>query len=255
MKTSGHQCYFCGQAATSREHVPPLCIFPEAKDSFGKDHRKNLITVPSCDEHNLKKSKDDEFLMACVTATVGNNGAAYIQTNTKLRRAFERNEKRLFKTAIAEPKDAIWKSPAGKEFPILVGQPDLPRLCRVLDHVARGLYFHVNQNPFRGKCRLLVDWVKYPDDSGLELVKRMIRIMFRQERHRYTVYEQNSDIFKFGIGPTDAYGLTPMLMTFFRGSHVWCGFQPEGVEAPFRTLDEATPENPIIIDIKIKDPQ
>ena len=187
-------CYFCGQPGTSREHVPPLCIFPEAKDSFGKDWRTNLITVPSCEEHNLKKSKDDEFLMACVTATVGNNGAAYLQTKTKLRRAFERNDKRLLKCIISDPKNAIWKSPAGSEFPIVVGQPDLPRLYRALDHVARGLYFHVNRSPFKGTCRLLADWIKYPSDSGLELIKLMARTMFKQERHSYTFYEQNADI-------------------------------------------------------------
>jgi len=251
MKASD-ECYFCGQPATSREHVPPLCIFPEAKDSFGKDYRKNLITVPSCDEHNLKKSKDDEFLMACVTPTVGNNGAAYIQTKTKLRRAFERNDKRLFKSTIADPKDVIWKSPAGDEFPIMVGQPDLPRLYCALNHVARGLHFHINRSHFKGQCRILADWIKYPDDSGLEFIKLMARAMFKQERHRYAVYEQNSDIFKFAVGPTDQYGLTPMLMTFFRGSHVWCGFQPEGVKIPFRTFDEATPDNPIVIDVSIK---
>lgn len=64
------QCYMCVSPATSREHVPPLCLFPESKDVGGKDYRRNLITVPSCDEHNSKKESDDEFLMVSLA---GNN--------------------------------------------------------------------------------------------------------------------------------------------------------------------------------------
>jgi hypothetical protein len=58
----------CEMAATSREHVPPLCIFPEMKDmQDGTDYRQNLITVPACDAHNLKKSADDEYLQLILT--------------------------------------------------------------------------------------------------------------------------------------------------------------------------------------------
>src|SRR5207249_7535044 len=57
------QCYMCDRQATSHEHVPPKCIFPERKDTDGQDLRAQLITVPSCDIHNSKKSKDDESLM------------------------------------------------------------------------------------------------------------------------------------------------------------------------------------------------
>jgi hypothetical protein len=59
-------CYMCDSPETSREHAPPLCFFPEA-NVFGRDLRRNLITVPpSCDLHNSKKSKDDEFLRAVI---------------------------------------------------------------------------------------------------------------------------------------------------------------------------------------------
>src|ERR1700733_6530786 len=112
-------CYYCGRPATSREHVPPECIFPEKKDSSGKDYRKNLITVPSCDEHNLHKSKDDEFLMANVTPVVGNNGAGFVQTRTKLRRAFDRSNQHLLKIVIPNAKDAVWVAPNGTKFPVL----------------------------------------------------------------------------------------------------------------------------------------
>ena len=89
-----NECYWCGAPATSKEHVPPKCLFPELKDIEGiysDNCRKDLITVPSCDKHNLNKSKDDEILMACLAPLLGNNGIAYIHTCTKLKRAFSRN--------------------------------------------------------------------------------------------------------------------------------------------------------------------
>src|SRR5262245_2453835 len=56
-------CYMCDAPETSREHAPPLCLFPQFKE-FGRNLRRNLITVPSCDAHNSAKSKDDEFFRA-----------------------------------------------------------------------------------------------------------------------------------------------------------------------------------------------
>lgn len=52
-------CYACENEATSVEHTPPKCIFPQLKDFPHKNLRRNLITVPSCDRHNSAKSKDD----------------------------------------------------------------------------------------------------------------------------------------------------------------------------------------------------
>jgi hypothetical protein len=69
-------CYWCGVSATSREHVPPQCLFSESKDIkefYQQSFRLNLIKVPSCREHNLKRSKDDEYLMACLAARVGDS--------------------------------------------------------------------------------------------------------------------------------------------------------------------------------------
>jgi hypothetical protein len=51
-------CYFCGDKATSKEHVPPKSFFPEESKC-----RLNLITVPSCDKHNNEKSETDEYIL------------------------------------------------------------------------------------------------------------------------------------------------------------------------------------------------
>jgi hypothetical protein len=66
----------CDELACGREHVPPKCFFPEIKD-LGKDYRINLIKVPSCDKHNSKTCKDDEYVLGVVAFHWRNNPIAY----------------------------------------------------------------------------------------------------------------------------------------------------------------------------------
>jgi hypothetical protein len=50
-------CYYCGERATTREHVPP-------KGFFSRKANLQLKTVPSCTKHNNAKSHDDQYLLA-----------------------------------------------------------------------------------------------------------------------------------------------------------------------------------------------
>ncbi|MEN2394290.1 hypothetical protein [Pseudomonas halotolerans] len=55
-------CYHCEGDFTGWEHVPPQSF-------FFKGERGGLITVPSCDLHNQKKSKDDEYIRAILLSS------------------------------------------------------------------------------------------------------------------------------------------------------------------------------------------
>ena len=90
-------CYICSAEATSREHVPPKCLFPEYKDVPDRDFRRNLISVPSCDTHNSSKSQDDEYLLFILISHYENNAVAKEQFSTKIVRALkERPSRRQF---------------------------------------------------------------------------------------------------------------------------------------------------------------
>lgn len=65
---SKHICTFCGEPASTRDHIPPKCMFPN-------NSRKNLITVPACRECNSATSKDDEYFRM-VVASASNAGSA-----------------------------------------------------------------------------------------------------------------------------------------------------------------------------------
>src|SRR5262245_21903855 len=104
---AGESCYACGRLGTSREHVPPLCVFPEATDvADGQDYRKNLLRVWSCDEHNLKKSADDEYMFHVLATNIVANVQGLGQVTTKVRRAVLRALERKGTAPISAAMDA-----------------------------------------------------------------------------------------------------------------------------------------------------
>lgn len=81
----------CDNPSISRDHCPPVCFFPEQKD-VGSDYRQNLIKVPSCAEHNMNMSKDDEYAMAIIAGARQANEIGKQQFNTKVDRAFKHSD-------------------------------------------------------------------------------------------------------------------------------------------------------------------
>lgn len=97
-------CYMCDAPSTTREHAPPLCVFPTTQDmGDGVNYRRDLITVPSCDDHNSCKSKDDEYLRAVLLNGFFNNDVGHKQFRTKLFRAVENSPamyRELYRNAV-----------------------------------------------------------------------------------------------------------------------------------------------------------
>ena len=91
-KLGNKKCYSCAELATTQEHVPPKCLFPEKKDSENLDYRKNLIRVPSCELHNNRFHLDDEFLMIVLAHCHRQNEAGELHKSTKVDRAIERSK-------------------------------------------------------------------------------------------------------------------------------------------------------------------
>ena len=140
-------CYMCEQIETSSEHIPPKCIFPEAKD-LGINYRKSLIKVPSCDTHNMKKAKDDEYLMMVLACNIINNEVAMKQIKTKILRAWERNPN-LSNLLLRVNKPVVVN---GK--PTLAFKVDISRFNRSLDWIARGLYNNHYKKKWYTKLRI-----------------------------------------------------------------------------------------------------
>jgi hypothetical protein len=122
--------------ATSKEHVPPKCFFPEQKDlGIGIDYRRNLLSVPSCNEHNSAKSQDDEYMLFILTSHFDNERVAQRQFSTKVMRAVRRRPSQL-----KFIEDNFLITVDGQ---LSLGyNVDRDRFDNVADHMARALFFH-----------------------------------------------------------------------------------------------------------------
>src|SRR5437762_1911836 len=87
------QCYWCGNPANSREHVPSDCLFPPGK-------RVNLITVPSCPNHNQNFQTFDEKFRVFLQGR-GTNADAVAQFQDKTLRGLTRPQSKRFVTTLA----------------------------------------------------------------------------------------------------------------------------------------------------------
>lgn len=136
-------CYMCDGKSTSSEHVPPKCLFPEEKDlPPGVDLRKSLITVPSCDLHNSKKSSDDEYLLYCLVMSIPANEIGKNHFLTKIMRAIKRNPS-LIKKYLQEIQNVDIENMETGEWSRSIGcRIDDNRFDKSLEQLSRALYFH-----------------------------------------------------------------------------------------------------------------
>jgi hypothetical protein len=139
-------CYMCDSPATSSEHAPPKCFFP-SKNASGKDLRRNLITVPSCDLHNSKKSKDDEYLRAIILLASGaSSDVAKAHFFDKLLRAAKRKPHA----------HAAFINPIGLRLDIgEMLQIDLDRFNRCISSLGSAIYFHRFKDKLRSTIHVI----------------------------------------------------------------------------------------------------
>lgn len=212
------RCYACESEGISREHAPPQCIFPEAKDVPGKRYRDNLITVPACDEHNLRKSKDDEYLMMILVANVGNNDVANAQMETKVIRAWLRRPQ-LAAMAVRSPSPARYN---GEE--TITFQVDLPRFERSMELIARAVTFH--EHHFKWLTKGFV-WSPSMLPSKADTARKVIETsnyllaaipyIFRDK----PLLGSNPEVFQYRIHlPEDANGRGFVQLLFYQGFNV-----------------------------------
>ncbi|WP_394886810.1 hypothetical protein [Clostridium butyricum] len=213
-----NECYWCGNIATSKEHVPPKCLFPEKKDMQNiseANFRKDLITVPSCDEHNLEKSNDDEYLMECIASIVGNNGIAYIHSRTKVARSLARNSKALDIVSNGTLKINNTK------FPVSIINVDTKRLSYSFEAIARALYYYECGKQFNGECRVFSPIFRNAlNEEGCKWLD-YIKSEIENEKDKWEEKGSNPEIFKYRLGLEDSLGSRLLLLTFYNNVEIY----------------------------------
>lgn len=140
------QCYCCEKTATTTEHIPPRCFFPEKKylPNNSPDYRKNLVTVPSCSEHNNSRSKDDQYTAAVITMNSANNDIGFAIYKSKWLDTMCRRDaslgKRIFSTArevrVISKKDSLLIPSQ-----TLAISYEMERIENVIKSIVHGLYY------------------------------------------------------------------------------------------------------------------
>lgn len=224
----------CDNDATSREHVPPLCLFPESKDTKGLNLRKELITVPSCDLHNSKKSDDDEFLMLSLSGLITNNPVGSFHQLTKANRALRRKNKDFIeKEILRKHKTFKVKKTDGKFRMISVGEPNVERLSDCFRHIAYGLYYAEFYEKFDGELRMLLEFIEYKD-ANMQTMKKFLKKRFEAEKElKRKIKGKNPLVFYYQFHEPDNFGLIGMRMVFYGAAEAYFSFMPKDVEEPF----------------------
>lgn len=197
------ECYMCSAIASSREHVPPRCIFPELKDSNGTNFRKELITVPSCELHNLKKSNDDEYLFHALSASITSNSIALNQLSGKVKRAFIKNSTKFQKFFELNELVTLERLEDNTiENGMLVGIEG-NRLDCILAQCARGLFFHETGRKILGLSRVVTFFTMYTDSVQQ---KKVEEVYIHAKNHFSNLPEKgkNPEIFKYKLYESDS---------------------------------------------------
>ena len=144
------KCCYCGGDATTRDHVPHRALFPRPRPT-------DLITVPACESCNNVSSLDEEYFLHVLLSWRDAKGpvidslrkqrfeSKYLVEQRPPRRLAEMAE-RMLRSMEQRP----LYSPAG----LYLGDAttltvDRNRFDRVLDKIARGLYFHTSNEKER----------------------------------------------------------------------------------------------------------
>lgn len=206
-------CYMCDSVATSIEHAPPKCIFPESKDtSNGENYRKNLITVPSCDLHNSARSKDDEYLLHVLAASITSNDVGLNQFLTKSRRAFERNPELIRLLPVSNVPVFNYITNTGDidaAYPI---HADGNRIDKVISSCARAIYFYDKGTKYSGNIKLIASFMSYQD----KLIDKNVEKAIIFARHHFNSFPRkgdNKDVFYYQIDGNENSAI--MLMCFY----------------------------------------
>jgi len=205
----------CDTQATSREHVPPLCFFPEKKDSNGgKYYRKNLITVPSCAKHNLTLSKDDQYLLFVICTHYQNNSVAQKHFSTKIIRSLIRRPALgIQQLSTSEQVIVNGKKTAAQKI-------DIDRLEKEIDKIARGIYFHESKKKLTRPLSIRAISLRLEENSlDSFLSNQLLNEMTQEEpKHWQNIprHGENPEVFYCQIKESEQSNLF-IRMVFYEG--------------------------------------
>ena len=208
-------CYMCHSEVTSREHIPPKCFFPTQLEVSGEESlRKNLITVPSCDEHNSEKSGDDQFLFSIITSHIENNPIAQRVFSTRVMRTLRRKPHLI---------PGFFRG----LMPIFLGRVqtgmfflDRPRFDETLINIARGLHFHHYSQKILTQGYLVTYSTHDIASERRDEINRglhQLKLISERALRNLPIYGENPEVFHYKVVEDDEKGRVIFRLVFYEG--------------------------------------
>jgi len=219
----------CNDIATTKEHIPPKCLFPEKKDIGNDNYRLDLITVPSCEEHNNFKSDDDEFLMVSLAGILGNNSIGYIHSQKKVKRAIRRSSYKLLKKVFLKSKNIKIEVENNQFVDVIIGTPDVLRLKNSFEHIAYGVYYHHFNKRFNGILKIFMGFLHYSrqnDKNHKDIIQKKINYEAKNKQR----FGKNQNVFYYQFLDVDEQNILPLKLCFYDGVEIYVAFAPKDFE-------------------------
>ena len=222
-------CYACDKPRTSMEHAPPRCFFPEEKDENGAYlYRKELMKVPSCDEHNTKKSSDDVYALWHLAPVVGVNECGLLILSTVLQRVADHDwDKRGGALARRILNEFSELDDEGRP----IGKVDAPRMIRFMVACARAVYFYEKFEKLLGPLRVTNTGNDFRDPLKAEALRAHERF-FDSEMGNCEVRGSNPRVFQYSICQKPERGIILVRLVFYGASKHWVFRHPDARENP-----------------------
>jgi len=228
--SSGKNCYFCGAPASSREHVPPKCLFPAQKYlQPGENFRDPLVTVPSCPTHNEAKSADDEHLLHMLILNIANNSTAQNYFTMGVIKSLQTNKTLLKKLSdSAEPVVAV-NTDTGVVDHTFAVDIDHSKIVSSLLHLAYGLHYAHTGNRWMGGVQVDPEFMLNSLDpvTALSANSRVAQItaladtLFANE----PFHGNHQQVFKYQVLTGHQIAPVVMRLHFYEGARVFLAFR------------------------------
>lgn len=210
-------CYMCEALATTKEHIPPKALFPKQKDLLGElGLRKQLITVPSCEEHNNGKSKDDEYLAFCLSTCFHGNAIKNTLFNTKVMRAINRRPE-TYSNFLDNYQHVALKHPDGEVEHTAAYAIDLKRFDSIMSHLARGLFYHHTQTKWKSDVIVMSNELLDLNSTHAEKINEFTDDTIKRVSALFSdikSHGQNPEVFSYKIYDDRPKGFV-ILMNFY----------------------------------------
>jgi len=206
-------CYACDKPATTREHAPPSSFFPEGK-------RDNLITVPSCPDHNNANSKDVEYARNVITIMFGVNKIGEQHFSGKSLRSFDHSPALLHST-FSDIRPVQFKGGTIGKFTV-----DTPRIEAVMSACTCALHFR-EIGVSKPNWGIILPNLYFSDDATMETATFRFQLLSMLNQIPFTVRDTSSpEVFEYAVADLpgeriDIPGGRVYCLRFYKGFFVY----------------------------------